>query len=122
MALRGTDDNQAKDEPTWTATQVGPRPVEAGLGGHDAGVSRVDAGVGNASFTLLKRARIEVSECVAFSGFRGVDNDIIGEKQKKKRASENPEGFLCNKHPVLVSQSSPVHNPSVNKTNNSSYV
>ena len=60
-----------------------------------------------------------MSECVTFSDFRGVDNEIIGEKQNSQRASERQEGFLCNKHGVLFSQSNAVHNPSVNQTNNS---
>ena len=113
---------RAKTDTTRSATEVGPRPVEAGLGGHDAGVSWVDDGVGNASFPLLKRAWTAVSECVTFSDFRDVDNEIIGEKQNSKRASERQEGFLCNKHGVLFSQSNAVHNPSVNQTNNSSSV
>ena len=34
---------------TWPATQVGLRPVKAGLGGHEAGVFGVDDGVDNTS-------------------------------------------------------------------------
>ena len=32
-------DRTRKPDMTWSATQVGLRTVEAGLGGHDAGVS-----------------------------------------------------------------------------------
>ena len=71
---------------------------------------------------VIERARTAVSECVTFSDFRGVDNDIIGGKQNSKRSSGRQEGFLCNKHGVLFSQSNAVHNPSVNQTNNSSSV
>mgnify|MGYP004601358651 CR=1 FL=1 len=35
----------SKNETTWSATQVGLRPVESGLGGHDDGASGVDDGV-----------------------------------------------------------------------------
>ena len=68
----------------------------------------------------MKRARTAVSECVAFSDFRDVDNGNIGEKQNSLRASVRQEGFLCNKHGVLFSQSNAVHNPSVNQMNDSS--
>ena len=34
----GRDDIFAERVTTWPATQVGLRPVKAGLGGHDAGV------------------------------------------------------------------------------------
>ena len=55
---------------TWPATQVGPRPVKAGLGGHEEGVRGVDDGVENASPLLWKRVRTTTSECTTFSGFR----------------------------------------------------
>ena len=48
----GTDDTQAKNQPTWPATEVGLRPIESGLGGHEDGVNGVDAGVENASLPL----------------------------------------------------------------------
>ena len=38
-----------KNDTTWPATQVGLRPVKAGLGGHEAGVFGVDDGVENTS-------------------------------------------------------------------------
>ena len=37
---------------TWPATQVGPRPVKAGLGGHEEGVFGVDDGVKKASLPI----------------------------------------------------------------------
>ena len=59
---------------TWPATQVSPRPVEAGLGGHEEGVFGVDDGVENASLPLLKRERMALSVCAAFSDFIGLEN------------------------------------------------
>mgnify|MGYP004515547455 CR=1 FL=1 len=38
-----------QNDTTRPATQVGPRPVKAGLGGHEEGVSGVDDGVETAS-------------------------------------------------------------------------
>ena len=37
---------------TWPATQVGPRPVKAGLGGHEEGVGGVDDVVKKASLPI----------------------------------------------------------------------
>ena len=45
-------DSKEKMDTTWPATQVGPRPVKAGLGGHEEGVFGVDDGVENASLPL----------------------------------------------------------------------
>ena len=50
--LTGVDGERAGNDTTRPATQVGPRTVEAGLGGHDDGASGVDEGAGNASITL----------------------------------------------------------------------
>ena len=36
----------------WPATQVGPRPVEPGLGGHEEDVNGVDDGVKKASVPI----------------------------------------------------------------------
>ena len=41
--------NEQERGATWPATQVGLKPVEAGLGCHDDGGSGVDEGVENAS-------------------------------------------------------------------------
>ena len=46
------DGHQAGYEGVRQATQVGPRTVEAGLGGHDDGASGVDEGVGSVSLPL----------------------------------------------------------------------
>ena len=81
MGCEERQTEKSKTDTTRPATEVGRRPVEAGLGGNDAGVSLVDAGVGNASFPLLKMERKKESECVTFSDFRGVDNEIIAEKE-----------------------------------------
>ena len=50
--LTGVDGERAGNDTTRPATQVGPRTVEAGLGGHDDGASGVDEGAGNASIPL----------------------------------------------------------------------
>ena len=34
-----------ENDTTWSATQVGPRPVESGLGSHEEGVFGDDEGV-----------------------------------------------------------------------------
>ena len=65
---------------TWSATQVGRRPVESGLGGHEEGVGGVDDGVENASLPLWKQVGITLSECAPFSDFIGVANDVVDEK------------------------------------------
>ena len=41
-----------KNDTTWPATQVGPRPVESGLGGHEEGVLGDDEGVKKTSLPL----------------------------------------------------------------------
>ena len=41
-----------ENDTTRPATQVSPRPVEAGLGGHEEGVFGVDDGVENVSLLL----------------------------------------------------------------------
>ena len=71
---------RTKRDTTWSATQVGPRRVESGLRGHDEGVFGVDDGVKNSSPLLWKWGRTAWSDCPTFSGFRGVDNDSLGEK------------------------------------------
>ena len=48
----GVDGHQAGYDGIRSVTQVGPRTVEAGLGGHDAGVSGVDEGVESALLPL----------------------------------------------------------------------
>ena len=50
------------------------KPLESGLGGHDAGVLGVDEGVENASLPLRKRRRVAMSERATFSDFNGVEN------------------------------------------------
>ena len=61
-----------KNDTTWSAKQVCPRPVKAGLGGHDAGVLGVDEGVEKASLPLRKWGRMALFVCATFSGFKGV--------------------------------------------------
>ena len=66
-------DFEVKIWTTWPATQVGLRPVKAGLGGHEEGVGGVDDGVENSSPQLWKRRRTAQSDHAAFSDFRAVD-------------------------------------------------
>ena len=70
-----------ESDTTCPATQLGPRPVESGLGGHEVGVFGVDDGVEEASLPLLKRVRTAWSECPTFSDFTGVPNDVVNEKR-----------------------------------------
>ena len=49
MAVVGVS---SKNDTTWSATQVGLRPVESGLGGHEEGVFGVDEGVEKTSLPL----------------------------------------------------------------------
>ena len=69
---------------TWSVTQVGLRPVESGLGGHEEGVRGVDEGVENASPPFRKRGGTALSECATFSDFTGVPNDVVNEKRDDK--------------------------------------
>ena len=64
---------------TRPVTQVGPRLVKAGLGGHDDGVGGVAEGVENASLPLRKWGRAVLSECPTFSDFRAAEKDSVGE-------------------------------------------
>ena len=52
--LRGVGGKLVRNDTTGSATQVGLRPVKAGLWGHDDGASGVDEGVENGSIPLSK--------------------------------------------------------------------
>ena len=71
---------------TRSAPQVGPRPSESGLGGHEAGVSGVDEGVEKSSLPTLKGGRMALFVCTTFSDFLGVGNDVSDEKRNNKKA------------------------------------
>ena len=73
-----------KNDTTWSATQVMLKPLESGLGGHDAGVLGVDEGVENASLSLRKRRRVVLFVCATFSDFNGVENQNDSENQSSK--------------------------------------
>ena len=79
------DENKTKNEQergaTWPATQVGLRPVEAGLGGHDDGASGVNEGVKSTSTRSWKRGRFALSGHAAFSVFAGADSEFAGENR-----------------------------------------
>ena len=66
-----------ESDTTCPATQLGPRPVESGLGGHEEGVFGVDEGVEKASLPLLKRGRTGWSVCATFSDFTRVGNNFV---------------------------------------------
>ena len=71
---------RVKIDTTWSATQVGLRPVKSGLGSHEEGVIGVDDGVENASPPLWKRVRITLSECAAFSDLTEAASDVDDQK------------------------------------------
>ena len=75
----GFEGERAGNGTTWPATQVGPRTVKAGLGGHDDGASGVDDGVETTSIPLSKRGRSALSDCPTFSDFCGQVNDFGSE-------------------------------------------
>ena len=79
------EENKTKNEQergaTWPATQVGLRPVGAGLGGHDDGASGVKEGVERASTQLCKRCRSAWSDRATFSDFVESDNQFDGENR-----------------------------------------
>ena len=74
-------------DPTWPATQVDPRPVESGLGGHDVGVFGVDDRVKTTSHPLWKRVGTAMSKCGTFSGYAGCGNEgtLINQTQLETR-------------------------------------
>ena len=72
---------RTKTDTTWSATQLGPRPVKPGLGGHDDGVWGVDDGVENSSLQLRKRGRTAWLVCATFSDFTQVGNHFGNEKR-----------------------------------------
>ena len=72
---------------TRPETEVGPRPIKAGLGDQESGVSRVDEGSKNASISISKWGRSAVSDRATFSGFDGSDNENVSDKQNSLKAS-----------------------------------
>ena len=78
-SLMGVEGERAGNGTTGPATQVCPRPVGAGLGGHDDGASGVDEGVESSSLLLSKRGRSALSDCPTFSDFCGQVNDFQSE-------------------------------------------
>ena len=82
MAVVGVS---SKNDTTWPATQVGLRPVESCLGGHEEGVFRVDEGVEKTSLPLRKRRRVVMSKRAPFSDFGRVWNDVFTEKRNNKK-------------------------------------
>ena len=87
---------------TWSATQVGLRPVETGLGGQEEGVIGVDDGVENASPPKWKRVRTTMSECAAFSDFTGVATDVVNEKRNNLWAMVRREVSCHNSFRLVI--------------------
>ena len=81
---------QAGNDTTWSATQVGPRTVKAGLGGHDDCVGGVDDVVENTSIRLRKPGRLAVSELATISDFN-LDNEEFARLTKKTFKEHHPE-------------------------------
>ena len=63
------------------ATQVGPRGVEAGLGGHDAGASGDDEGVEKILIPIRNRGQMVLTESPTFRDFVPAWKDIFSENQ-----------------------------------------
>ena len=87
---RGVDGDQSGYDGIRPATHVGPRGVEAGLGGHDDGDSRVDDGVETTSFLFRKRGRLAKPEFGTFSRFAvfsKIKNNVSPRNSKKQRIS-----------------------------------
>ena len=82
---------RVKIETTWSATQVCPRRVKAGLGGHEEGVDGVDEGVEKTSLPLWKRGRVAMSERQTSSDFRGAEKDFVNEKRNRKKDGTTPD-------------------------------
>ena len=81
--------NELKRGTTWSATQVGLRPVKSGLGGDADGVSGDDEGVKMSSVLLSKRRRLAVSDHATFSDFVGSDNESACENQNCLNVTES---------------------------------
>ena len=71
MVFRWVEEELAGNDTTWLATQVGPRRVESGLGGHDDGASGVNEGVERPLIQLSKRGRLALPDCPTFGEFCG---------------------------------------------------
>ena len=54
---------RVKIDPTWSATQVGLRPVESGLGGHEEGVWGSTRGSRNIAPVMKTRTNDVVGRC-----------------------------------------------------------
>ena len=92
---------RAGNDATWPVTQVVLRPVKAGLGGHDAGVSGDDEGVEDAPISLWKRGRIVLTESPTFSVFVPAPKDIFSEDQNQKNTTIE----LCCIHDIVCQDS-----------------
>ena len=98
-----TNVEQNENDTTRPATQVGQRPVKAGLGGHDDGVLGDGEGVKKASIPLRKLWRTALSECATLNDFVGVENTHSSENRSVRTGvADNSEFFrICYTNCVL---------------------
>ena len=74
--------SKAISSTTRPETEPGPRPVKAGLGDQESGVSGGWRGVKKSSLPLSKWGRLAVTDCATFSVFVGVYNENFNENRK----------------------------------------
>ena len=88
--------SEAISSTTRPETEVGPRLIQAVLGGQESGVSGVDEGVKITSLPLSKWGRYDVSECATFSDFGGADNEDVSENRNNLEGNDSSEvGDAC---------------------------
>ena len=73
--------SEAISSTTRPETEVGPRPIKAGLGDQESGVSGGRRGVKNGSIWSSKRGLLAVSDCPTFSDFGGADSENVSENR-----------------------------------------
>ena len=100
-AWRKGDMKWTKWGTTRPATQVCPRGVESGLGGHDAGVSGVDGWVKNRPIPIQKQGRLVESERATFSDFLTSEMKLVGEEWNGLRCS-NVNIIIANEVKVIL--------------------
>ena len=91
-------------------TQVGPRPVKAGLRDHEEGVSGVDGGVENTSLPLRKRGRMTTSVCATFSDFIVVENQNDSDNHNRKKRRRCPGYDHLETSSFLINQAEQLKN------------
>ena len=100
--VKGRTTRKAKSDTTWLATQVGPRTVKAGLGGHEAGVFGVDEGVENTSIPLRKRGRMAMFVCVTISDLWVLRTIMSARKEMIRGWSVENRAFLITPDAIWI--------------------